>query len=74
MLAVSFDQRFAQAIWVFMQLLERAALRADESMTQHVIAVATYARNFVAFHRDFKTARCFTERTRSIDDSFLVDN
>ena len=58
--AIAFHQRLAQTIWVFVQLLQRAALWANESFTKYVIAIATNARHRSIFHRDFQTARCFT--------------
>ena len=36
-----------------MQLLQRAALRANETFTKHIIAVASDSSDGPVFHRDF---------------------
>ena len=60
MYAIAFHQRLAQTIWVFVQLLQRAALWTNEAFTKYVITVATNARYRSIFHGDFQTTRCFT--------------
>jgi hypothetical protein len=56
--AIALDEWFAQTIWVFVQLLECAALRTDEPMTKYIIAVSTNARDFVSFNGDLEPACC----------------
>ena len=58
--AIAFHQRLAQTIWVFVQLLQRAALWTNEPFTKYVAAIAANARHRSIFHGDFQTARCFT--------------
>ena len=72
--SVALHKWFAQTIWVFMQLLECAALRTDESMTKYIIAISTNTRNFVALNCDLEPTRCFAEWTCSIDNTLVVDN
>jgi hypothetical protein len=58
--AIALHQWLAQTIWVFVQLLQRAALWANETFTKYVVAIATNARHRAIFHGDFQTTRCFT--------------
>ena len=51
--AIALDHRFAKTVWVFVQLLQRAALRANETFTKHIIAVASDSSDGPVFHRDF---------------------
>jgi hypothetical protein len=60
MYAIALHQWLAQTIWVFVQLLQRAALWADEPFTKYVITVAANARHCTIFNGDFQTTRCFT--------------
>ncbi len=52
MLAIALDHWFAKTVWVFVQLLQRAALRANETFTKHVVAVASDSSNGPIFHGD----------------------
>jgi hypothetical protein len=58
--AIALHQWLTQTIWVFMQLLQRAALWANETFTKNVIAIATNARHCAIFNGDLQTTRCFT--------------
>ena len=64
--AIALHQRLAQTIWVFVQLLQRAALWTNEAFTKYVIAIATNARHCSVFNGDFQTACCFTQWTCSV--------
>jgi hypothetical protein len=60
MYAIALHQWLAQTIWVFVQLLQRAALWANETFTKDVIAIAANTRHRAIFHGDFQSTRCFT--------------
>jgi hypothetical protein len=52
MLAIALDHWFAKSVWVFVQLLQRAALRADETFTEHIITVASDSSHGPVFYGD----------------------
>ena len=47
-LAVAPHERPAQPVGILVQLLQRRALRADEAVAEHVVAVAADARDLLA--------------------------
>ena len=70
--AVFLQQRPAQAVGVLVQLLERAALRADEPVAEHVVAVAADAHHLLARpHRDLQSARGLAQRAGADDGAVL---
>jgi hypothetical protein len=50
--AIALDHRFAKTVWVFVQLLQRAALRAYKTFTKYIVAVASDSSNGPIFHGD----------------------
>jgi hypothetical protein len=56
--------RLPQTIGVFVQLLECAALRTNESLTKDIFAIAADAHNLVIDYLDSKATRGLTERAR----------
>ena len=58
--AIALDHWFAKTVWVFVQLLQRAALRANETFTKYVVAVASDSSNGPIFHGDLQTTRGLT--------------
>jgi hypothetical protein len=52
MLAITLDHRFAKSVWVFVKLLQRAALRANETFTEHIITVASDSSHGPVFYGD----------------------
>jgi hypothetical protein len=58
--AIALDHWFAKTVWVFVQLLQRAALRTNETFTEHIITVASNACHSAIFDGDFQTTRGFT--------------
>lgn len=60
--AVALDQRVAQAIRIVMQLFECAALWADKSVAEYIIAIASDSRHCVVDNGDFQSACCFAQR------------
>ena len=45
--AIALHHWLAQTVGVFMQLLQRAALRTDEAMAEHIVLVAADANNLL---------------------------
>jgi hypothetical protein len=50
--AIALNHWFAKSVWVFVQLLQRAALWANETFTKYVFAVASDSSNGPVFHGD----------------------
>ena len=49
--AIALHHRLAQTVGVFMQLLQRAALRTDKAMTEHIVLVTADTNNlFLRVH------------------------
>ncbi len=72
--AVAFDQRHPQSVRILVELLQRRALRTDESLGEHVVHVTPDALHRlgavgVAPHRDLEPARRLTQRTRPVGGS-----
>ena len=54
MFAIALHERPAQAVWVLMQLLQCAALRTDESVTEYVFLISTNTHHlFLRIDGDF---------------------
>jgi hypothetical protein len=54
MFAITLHEWLAQAVWVLMQLLQRAAFGADEAMTEYVFLISTNTHHlFLWIHGDF---------------------
>ena len=67
---VALHERCADAVRVLVQLLERASLRTDEALREHVVAVATDARDGVTDDGDLQPARRLAEWTRAKHGAF----
>lgn len=67
--AVALDQRLAQSIGVVVQLLQRAALRADVTARKDIVDVAANARDRAVLHGDLETTAGLTQRTGSVGGS-----
>jgi hypothetical protein len=68
---VAFGHRDTQTIRILVQMLKRRTLRADEALRKYIIFVASDALNRLATHpvglqRDLQSARCLTQRARSV--------
>jgi hypothetical protein len=50
--AIALNHWFAKTVWVFVQLLQRAALWANETFAKYVVAVASDSSNGPIFHGD----------------------
>jgi hypothetical protein len=50
--AIALNHWFAKSVWVFVQLLQRAALWANETFAKYVVAVASDSSNGPIFHGD----------------------
>ena len=50
--AIALNHWFAKTVWVFVQLLQRAALWANETFTKHVVAVASDSSHGPVFYGD----------------------
>ena len=50
--AIALNHWFAKTVWVFVQLLQRAAFRANETFAKYVVAVASDSSNGPIFHGD----------------------
>jgi hypothetical protein len=54
MFAIAFHEWLAQAVWVFVQLLQCAAFGANESMAEYIVTIATNTHNlFLRIDGDF---------------------
>ena len=60
------DHGLAQPVRVVVQMPERGALRAQEAVAPHVVAVGADATHLVAFHLDLEAAHGLTERTGAV--------
>jgi hypothetical protein len=69
MFAVALDERLAQPIGIFVQLLQRAALRTDEPLAERILSITTDAFDLDTLHLDLEAARCLTQRTGAIRDT-----
>jgi hypothetical protein len=50
--AIALNHWFAKTVWVFVQLLQRAALWANETFAKYVVAVTSDSSNGPIFHGD----------------------
>ena len=55
------DNRLAEPIRIFVQLLEGRTLRADEALGEHVVLISTDARDRPVLNLDLQTTRRLTE-------------
>jgi hypothetical protein len=54
MFAITLHEWLAQAVWVFVQLLQCAAFGANESMTEYIFLISTNTHHlFLRVHSDF---------------------
>jgi hypothetical protein len=54
MFAITLHEWLAQAVWVFVQLLQCAAFGANESMAEYIVTIATNTHNlFLRIDGDF---------------------
>jgi len=72
--AVSFDQRFAQAVRIFMQVFEGNRFGTKIATAEDVSCMAANAFHPVFGHGDFKAAASFTERADPVVDCFLYED
>lgn len=69
MLTVALDMGNPETIRIFMKLFERTALRTDEALAEHVIAIAANAHDAIIFDVDGQSTRCFTQWAGPIRDA-----
>ena len=54
--AIALDQRLAQTVRIFVELLERASLRANEAMAEHIFLITSDAHDlFGGRNRNLQT-------------------
>src|SRR5882757_6622258 len=68
---VASDQRFAQAVRIFMKILKRYAFGTEIAMAKDIGGVPANAFYAAFRHGNFKTTACFTKRAYSMVNSFF---
>jgi hypothetical protein len=68
--AVALDQRFAQPVRIFMEVLKRHAFGAEITLAEDVGGVSANALYAALSHGDFKAAAGFTKRAYPMVDGF----
>jgi riboflavin biosynthesis pyrimidine reductase len=72
--AVALDQGLSQAIWVFVQLLERAPLGADKPVAKDIVAIAANSGHDIIANCDFEPASRLAQRAGAVNDPFASLN
>ena len=67
-LAITAHQWTPQAIGVLVELTQGRALGTDETVAEHVVAVASYARDLLVLYGQLKATGCLTQRTGTEGD------